>query len=295
MFPEHCKEVSVKKVEFPLTDEEIRKNILGKLAYRRTKYLVLNNGDKWAVVRIKKPLTKELFSSIEEIEIISLPPTTKYLEERSIDVLSPTMMADKAKELGTETLIIKGKFEHVSFIHNEKPVPILVFEVVPPEPPKLVELAKKALYSGNIDKPVKMMPQVLDLNTIAEECKSQNIIFPCHASGLISDKRTFYLDQRPELTEEDLKDVYLIGCDLSLRIFKTLHNAEPKFFNFCLKKRIMDDLPEYAAITKCCKIKEGHERIGNIAIVPWGATLKEVEDALNDLLASANAHDTQDE
>jgi hypothetical protein len=285
MFPEHCKEVSVKKVSFPMTKEDIRKNLLNKMAYKRTKFIALNNGVDWAVVGIRKPETKNLFSRIEKVEIISMPDSTKYVEDPEIDVLSPTRMAEKAQELGAETLIIKGMFEHVSFIHKEKLVPLMVLEVVPPEPPKLIELVKIALYSGNIGKPVKIIPQLIDLREMASKCKSQNIVFPCHASGLKSKGETFYLDERPEFSQEALGNMSLIGCDLSLMIFKTLYGVEPEFYNFCPKKRAIDMQPEQLTVTKCCEIKEGHERIGNIAVVPWGATLKEVEDALNNLLA----------
>jgi hypothetical protein len=285
MFPEHCKDVSVKKVSFPLTKEEIRKNLVNKLIYKRTRFIALNNGDDWAVVSVQKPQVKNLFSRIQDIDIISLPASTKYLEDPEIDVLSPTRMAEKAQELGADTLIIKGMFEHVSFIHKEIPIPIMVLEVVPPEPPKLVELVKKALGSGKINKPVKIIPQIVDLRKMAEGCKYQNIVYPCQGSGLSSGRNTFFLDQRPKFTDEQLKRISLIGCDLSLRIFKIIYGIEPEFFNFCPKKRIIDMQPEQLALTKCCKIKEGHERIGNTAIVPWGATLSEVEDSLKDLLA----------
>ncbi len=288
MFPEHCKDVSVKKVSFPLTKEEIRNNLVNKLIYKRTKFIALNNEDKWAVVSVQKPQVKNLFSRIQDIDIISLPASTKYLEDPEIDVLSPTRMAEKAQELGSETLIIKGMFEHVSFIHKEKSVPIMVLEVVPPEPPKLVELVKEALYSGKINKPVKIIPQIIDLRKMAEECKYQYIVYPCQGSGLSSEKDTFFLDQRPKFTDEQLQRISLIGCDLSLRIFKTIYGVEPEFFNFCPKKSVIDTKPEYPTITKCCKVKKGHERIGNIAIVPWGATLKEVEEALSNLLANTS-------
>jgi len=284
MFPEHCKDVSIKKVEFHLTEKEIQKNLVNKLAYKRTKFIILNNKDDWAVVKIKKPEVKNLFSKIQNVKIISMPGSTKYVEDGNIDVLSPTRMAEKAEELGKETLIVKGKFEHVSFIHKEKPIPVIVFEVVPPEPPKLVELVKKVLYSGNINKPVKMIPKILNLCELEKHCKNQNILFPCYASELKSDKKTFYLDQRPKFSKEELQSVSLIGCDLSLRIFKTIYGFEPEFFNFCPKKRIIDMQLEQFTITKCCKIKKGHERIGNVVVVPWGANLKEVEEALGDIL-----------
>ncbi|UCG68212.1 MAG: hypothetical protein JSV09_10340, partial [Thermoplasmata archaeon] len=276
--------VSIKKVSFTLNNDEINKNLLDKPVYKKTNYLLLNNKDQWAVVMIHKARDEDLFSEIKKIEIISLPESTKFLEDPKIDVLSPSMMAEKAEEIGCETLIIKGKFEHVSFIHNEKPEPLMVLEVVPPEPPKLVEMVKDILYSGRIKKPVKIIPEIIDLKEISKRYQNQNIVFPCHASGLSSEMKTFYLDQKPELTDEQFKSICLIGCDLSLKIFKTIYGVEPEFFNFCPKKKAIEMQPDHPAITKCCEIKEGHEKVGNIMIVPWGATQKEVENALSELL-----------
>ena len=126
MFPQHCKEVSLKRVSFPLTKEAIKKNLIGRLAYKKTKYIALNNDDDWAIVGIVKSPGLDLFRDIEDVDIISLPDTTTYLEDDEIDVLSPTRMAEKAEEVGTESLILKGKFEHISFIHKEKFIPVTV-------------------------------------------------------------------------------------------------------------------------------------------------------------------------
>jgi hypothetical protein len=283
MFPNHCREVSVKRVAFPLTEVEIRKNLLTKPAYKRTKFMILNNEESWAVTKIKKSHEDQLFSNIDEVEIISLPDSTAYIEDPNIDVLSPTRMAEKAKELNALTLIVKGKFEHVSFIHDEELRPLVVFDVIPPKPPKLVEMVRAVLNSGILSKPVKIIPQIMDLCEAERDYKTQNVVFPCHASGLTSDKETFYLDERPDFTGDELKSITLIGCDLSLRIFKTLYGKDPEFYNFCPKKRALEMQPEQFVITKCCELKEGYECMGNIVVVPWGSTQREVEDALNEL------------
>lgn len=284
MYLEHCKEVSLKKVLFPLTEKEIQKNLIGKPVYKKTKFIVLNNKKDWAVVGIHRSQPKTLFSKIEGVNIISLPDSTRYLEDPDIDVLSPTKMAEKAEEMNTKTLVIKGKFEHVSFIHDEKSKPVRVLEVVPPEPPKLIELVKKALYSGNINKPLKIIPDILDLRSPSKKCKKQIIVYPCNASGLKSKKQFFYLDERPDITKEMMKSICLIGCDLSFKIFKTVYGFEPEFYNFCPKKRALKMQSDYPIITKCCEIKEGYEIIENIIVVPWGATQKEVEEGLSKLL-----------
>jgi hypothetical protein len=103
---------------------------------------------------------------------------------------------------------------------------------------------------------------------------------------LEGEKDSFYLDKKPEFLKEELEDISLVGCDLSLRIFKIIYGVEPEFFNFCPKKTALESQMKGPMLTKCCEVKEGHELIGKVAIVPWGATQKEVEDALNELLIS---------
>jgi hypothetical protein len=44
---------------------------------------------------------------------------------------------------------------------------------------------------------------------------------------------------------------------------------------------VMDD--GVPTIIKCCKVKEGHEVQGRVAMVPWGATTLEVAAAINAL------------
>ena len=284
MFPEHCSLVSIKEVSFPLTEKGIRDSLLGKSIYKNTEFLTLNNGDDWAVVALKKAPPQDLFSKIEDVEVIYLPENTKYVEDPAINVLSPTMMAEKAEALDVHTLVVKGKYEHVSFIHKEDFIDLHVYEVIPPEPPKLEELVTGLLHSENLPKPVKIVLHILDLREIERQSKQNIIMFPCHASGLSSERKTYYLDQGPELSKDDFENILLIGCDLSLRIFKNLHSHEPEFFNFCPKKKALEAGGNSLAIARCCTVKVGYELIGNTAIVPWGAIQKEVEEALNDLM-----------
>jgi hypothetical protein len=281
MFPNHCKEVSVKKVDFPLKEGDIRNNLLNRKAYKRTNYIVLNHKDEWAIAGIKKDMASELFGTINQVNVVSLPDSTIYTEDDSINVLSPTMMAEKAEELGCKTLIVKGKFHHVSFIHEEEMKPLLIYEVVPPNPPKLIDLVKTALYSGNVKAPIKVIPKILNLNDLAKESQKEIIIFPCQASQLIGERSTLYLDELPELSTQDKEKVALVGCDLSLRIFKEHYDFEPKFYNFCPQKRAETEDPDIVTLIKCCQVKENHLFKNNIAVVPWGATQKEVEDAIN--------------
>lgn len=77
MFPSHCKEVSVKTVDFELTAESIKGFLNGKRAYIRTRYYVFNSGKDWAVALIVKKLANGI---LQDSLVRSHPlPAMRYL------------------------------------------------------------------------------------------------------------------------------------------------------------------------------------------------------------------------
>jgi len=286
MIPKHCNEVSVRRVSFPLNRSEILGRSVGKKAYTRTGYLILQNDSEWAVTKIEKVEGSDLFREIKEVEIISLPESTDYVEDPTIDLSNPSAMVKKAEQTANrnETVIIKGKFEHISFVHKEKPTPLRIYDVVPPHPPKLKELVEGALGIGRIERPVKLVPSIVNLNTLARTCNTPAIMFPCFSSGIRCGKRTLYLDQAPDLTPMEIDEITLVGCDLSLRTFVSLYGRKPTFVNICPKVELVGGEEQLVSVARCCEIDEGFERVGNVAYVPWGAKMKDVEEAILDLL-----------
>ena len=41
--------------------------------------------------------------------------------------------------------VVQGRFEHVNFIWRPAPLPVLVTEVIPPHPPKLLAMAEQVV------------------------------------------------------------------------------------------------------------------------------------------------------
>lgn len=281
MIPRHCREVGVKKVLFPLTKRNIREEASGKSAYTNTNYMVLNNGSDWAVLRMAKAREQALFRKIDKMEIVSLPADTAYIENPEVDVQNPSVMVRMAEEAGKDALIVKGKFEHISFVHKERTTPIVVFDVVPPNPPKIVELAEAALGTGRIRKPIRIIPNIMDLNEVAQSRTTKYVMFPCYASALNGVENALYLDQLPSL-KMPVSELTLIGCDLSLRTFISLYGEKPVFIDMCPKKMIRDT--SEPCLSRCCIIDEGYEIEGNAAYVSWGASAGEVEEAIINLL-----------
>jgi hypothetical protein len=187
-------------------------------------------------------------------------------------------MARIALDHPGKTVIVRGMFNHVSFASSEEVIELRVMDVVPPRPSKLLTLLEKAFAAGLIDLPVVPVLEEMDLNKLERGVKTDVVIFPCRASGMLSKRKVLYLDETPKVEG----DATLVGCDLSRRIFKSIYKKDLKFVNMCARDLKPDDGRK--RIVKCCKVRDGFEIEGETAIVPWGATVKEVADAVNALL-----------
>jgi len=284
MFPEHCKEVSVKKVDFELTQESIKSYLKGKRAYIRTRYYIFNSGSDWAVALIVRKPSNDILQEIASVHILSLPQDTRFVEDPTKEVLSASSMGELREKAGTKCIVVKGKAEHVSFFIDEPPYEVTIFDVVPPSPSKLVGLVTSSLETDLQNRYVKFNTEELDLNDLAKSASSAITMFPCRASGLVHGKRVLYLDETPELTQEELGQVTLIGCSLSARIFKAVYGVEPDMINMCPQDIAREKGLKGPLLIKCCKVKEGHEVKGDVAMVPWGARASEVTGALKAIL-----------
>ena len=282
MIPDHCRHVSVHKVDHDLNPEKIKQELLVSNIYKGTEYLILNNKNDWSVVRVEKTPRRGLFWMVTGVKIISHPQETIYIENPEIDVLNKNMMAQVADEHPGKVVVVKGSFGHVSFVTAESAIDLLVLEVIPPTPPKLITLVKNLLKVKSFAKPIKIKEKIIDIASFIEKQKSEIIIFPCNASGLAPKREILYLDEKPKLDSENGKDVTLIGCELSLKIFKELYNFEPGFINICPAKLAENFTKKFRVLVKCCKPK-GFECRENLYLVPWGVTYDDLEEVFNEL------------
>jgi hypothetical protein len=271
--------VAVKEVDFPLTKEEISGQIRGKKAYTRCDHYVLINGNEMAVVKVAKANGKELFRPILSHEIISLPEDTIFIHDEAVDVLNSPAMAKISLQHPGKTVVVEGQFNHVSFISPGEVLKLEVLDVVPPSPSKLSVLVKRALDSGMVELPVVPVFTEIDLNMLAKSVRTEGVLFPCKASGLRSEKQMFYLDQVPKID----RDVTLVGCDLSGRIYRSLYHQDIERIEMCPQELTPSDGKK--RLVKCCRVREGFQIKDNLAIVPWGATVQEVADAIKALFA----------
>jgi hypothetical protein len=275
----HCKDVSVKDVSIELTEKNINDLMRGWTAYVRAEHLILRNGNDHAVVRLTKEKGLELFRKVISHEIVSLPKDTVFIDVPDADVVNIPTLAAIQSTYPKKTVIVRGMFSHISFVSGMECLRLNVVDNIPPSPSKLGVLVRKALSTGFIEHPIVAEDVIIEMADRVADVTTEAVMFPCKVSGLTANMPVYFLDEAPRLAH----DVTLIGCDLSKRIFGSLYKREVKFINVCPMDNITDD--NVRTIVKCCKIKEGHKIDGKVAKVPWGATVPEVVNAINDLFS----------
>jgi hypothetical protein len=196
------------------------------------------------------------------------------VNDESVDTGNATQLARVAQD--AFVTVVQGRFQHVNFIVAPAPARIRVVEVVPPHPPKLLEMARAVLDFDEDLPPVELDYEAIDMRELARG--ADHYLFPCRCSGLDLDgARVDFLDAGPPRA-----DWTLVGCERSRQIHEALYGADPpERIDFCPRLTAPGDGPE---LIKCCLLERGIERDGGRLVVPWGATLEEVRSAIHMLV-----------
>ncbi|GAA1343775.1 hypothetical protein GCM10009635_59810 [Actinocatenispora thailandica] len=253
---------------------------MGREVYRRTDYLVLKNAGLAALVQIDKEPGGELFLRVGSCSVLAAPTELLWIESPTTDVGNATALADVAAthaRPGITAYVVHGKFEHVNFILCPAPLRIQVAEVVPPFPPKLLEMAKQAVAFDEDLPPIELKLDAVDLSERATLHPAPVHLLPCRGSRANLDGLVEYLDTRPA----QRKDWLLVGCERSAQFYRHFYGDEPVKINICPRDRLTD--PSRLTLTKCCLLERGVEIGDGMAVVPWGANLDEVRSALRHL------------
>jgi hypothetical protein len=116
------------------------------------------------------------------------------------------------------------------------------------------------------------------LNDLAAGHTPPAFLVPCRSGGLDRfGAPVYFLDERPEIR----RDWLLIGCERSLQFHQHYYGDEPPRIEMCPRK--LAGKQDRPTLLKCCLLEFDIELDGAIAVVPWGADLKMVEDALREL------------
>jgi len=289
MIPQHCGDVGIAEVSFPLTEKNLRKHFLGRRSYTKTKFCAVQSGKDWAVIQISKRRTRNLFQPVEDIKVLSLPERTCFVHDPDLDVLHIGNLLKVQSSHPGKMVIFQGSFEHISFVDIKVPARIRVIDIVPPRPSKLESIVKGLV--GESSSLLKIDFETIDILDLVKDTKADVLLFPCRSSydgmaNKISERKQYFLDQAPELTEKQIKSSLLVGCPLSARIFEEIYGSKPNLANICVResKRATNGIP---TISRCCKIKKDVDVSDNLILVPWGANVCEVAEALRVALGSS--------
>ena len=280
LVPLPYRRVSVQPYHGLMTEDAISTLLLSREAYRRTDFIVLRGeGTQTAVVAITRAESEPLFSQITSVEVLALPETCVYAERETVDPANRSALAGVAHELGIgpeSTLVVKGLYDHVNFIHHPKPLVVRVVEVAPPEPPILYGLAQQVLSYADLP-PIRLKLERIEVRELAESVHPVAYLVPCRSGGLDDLPATVYfLDEHPER-----HDWTMIGCERSLQFHRHFYGDEPPRVEMC-PRRIAGERTE-PTLLKCCLLETHIEQDKNIMVVPWGADLAMVEAALRKL------------
>ncbi len=277
--------VSVQPYDGDMTEDAIKTHLLGREAYRRTNMIVLHGpDDAYALAAIGPRDREPLFAPIDQVEVLALPDSCRFVVDPETDCANPSALARLAEKSGVGvdgTLICQGQYDHINFIHHPDPLTIRVVEVSPPDPPKLFHLIEHVLTYADLP-PIKLELERIELKDLAAKEHPKAFLVPCRSGGLDDlGAPVHFLDERPAERE----DWVLIGCERSLQFHRHYYGDEPPRIEMC--PRAIAGKRNDLTMLKCCLLEFDIETDGNVIVVPWGSDLAMVERALKEAVRHA--------
>jgi hypothetical protein len=253
-------------------------HVRARRVYRRTEFIVATRGGERALVQVEREDGDGILVGVRDARILAHPHEVAFVEDESVDTGNASQLARVARD--ARVTVVQGRFQHVNFIVAPAPTRVRVLEVVPPHPPKLLEMAQAVLDFDEELPPIRLDFEPIDMRELAREHPARHYLFPCRCSGLELDARVDFLDAGPP----HAGDWTLVGCERSRQIHEALYGRDPsERVDFCPLLAPASDAP---TLLKCCLRERGIEQQGQRLTVPWGASLEEVRAALHRLVAA---------
>lgn len=283
--------LSVQHVDRTPDPDFVHEYLLGREIYRRTDYLALVHEPtpgvhEVALAAVSKDSTGPLFSPATGVAVWSGPEKTLWVEDAAVDVGNATALAETAaahRQDGVSAYVVKGMFEHINFIWEPAPIRIHVTELTPPFPPKLVAQARQVVTFDEDLPPIELVADIVDFSDLASANPSDFYLLPCRGAGAALPGAVAFLDTRPATRADWL----LIGCERSMQLHRHFYGDEPPQVDICPRRRVEGVDSAGRWLLKCCMLERGIEYRDGQAVVPWGANLDEVRQALR-LLAGVD-------
>ncbi len=280
LVPSRYREVSLAHPDAPLEPASMQAHFMGREAYRRTHYIVALQDAATALLEVKTASRTPLFSPIVEVTMLAAPTECAVVEDPSVDCDVPNQLARVAEQRapGVRCVIVRGRYEHYSFILDPHRHPLRVVELVPPHPAKLVDLVQRVLDSADDLPPMQVIPELIDLADLARPAHASSYLMPCRGSGIsMGDVALSFLDERPAA-----QDWVQIGCARSREIHRWFYGRDATCVEMC--PRVLGEAyDDGVVLTKCCLLEEDIEGEGLRLTVPWGSSLSLVHEGLRRL------------
>lgn len=285
VMPSRYRQVATAAVK-SLDPEDLRDHFTDREAYRRTRFVVARLGDRQALVEVARADDEALFSKTTDARVLATQEECVWVRDPELDCGIASHLARAATQHpAARCVIVEGQYEHVSFLLNPGPIEVEVLDIVPPTDSKLVDQVRRVLDFAEDLPPMVMRPCLIDSRDLlaAEQPDYESVLVPCRGGGVELDGvDVAYLDERPSQ-----RHWALLGCQRSQQIHRWFYGetAEPQV-DFCPRRFLSDDDDGVARITRCCLREFGIERQGPTILVPWGASLAEVRQALDQIVST---------
>ena len=287
IMPARYRQVALRSDMESLDLDFLERELVGREAYMRTRFIVARKGENTALVEVTKEDSNTLFAKMLAVRILANPEDCVYVLSPETDVGVPSQLAAVATQYPQKAcVVVEGLYSHVSFILNPAVFKLTVIDIVPPFPAKLVNQVERILAGAEDLPPIVVLPMVIDSRAqLSEECDPlpERVLVPCRGSGLAFDGvEIAYLDERPKRA-----DWTLLGCERSHQIHKWFYGATPETVDICPRRFV--GLPTEGAetLSRCCLLQEEIEDGPAATFVPWGSTLAEVRRALDAVVKRA--------
>ena len=291
VIPGRYRGVAVARFDGPLDAPSLRAHFHGREAYWKTRFLVVRphdeTSDRVALLAVRRADGAALFSPMTAVDLLAGPDECAFVRRPDVDTAIPSALAEVAAEVpDRRAVVVQGRYEHVNFVVDADPMRVVVREVVPPHPAKLVDQARRIVDVTEDLRPLRVESQVVDLADLAARAPAEHYLLPCRGGGgEIPGAAVSYLDERPGSA-----DWTLIGCERSRQVHHWFYGRDVPRVDFCPKLDPVGAGPG-ALLTKCCLQQEeldegvaaGPDGPTTWVSVPWGASLEHVREALRRL------------
>jgi len=316
IIPKHCSEVSVINVGKGFSSDKVMEDLIGKLTFYLTKYVILRerdgnikSGERSSILKLRTK-GEYILKTIIGGEVIAYPDCCTTLVDPTLDefALNQIVLRAASARLNDDIqgVVLSGRNENVTFVYLGKkelkmPIKIMLVDVTPPKPSRLGTLAKLSRDSSLISEHIKIESFNIDASEIVKDnySKGRVIFTPCPTEELLRlPQSSISFATLVEGSEgcKDTLNVDLIGCSLSYAALNKLKdimglNLELSLTDICplhIARKAVSEVEVEGFIVRCCKVIEDpiarHLNNKPLMILPWAPSIGEFVKAIDEII-----------